>query len=92
MLTQLQEKSAASKDTRTWSDVITKYPQVRQQLYSSRKLFMLSAEGASNQMPYHQSLVRLSRRTWSQEDSVTLLNLIINFLNDDFGEEKGATP
>ena len=85
MITQLKEKSALSNDQRSWKELMQEYPQVRGMLYSSRRLFKESAEGCSHAyIPWHSSLVSLTKRQWTKEEAVTLIELMLYFLNDDF--------
>jgi len=84
MLKLLREKSRDSSDERPWRDIINDYPEVRELLYTSLPLFRRAAEGASEGMPWHISLLRLYSRSWKKTESEVIIQLTLDFLNEAY--------
>ncbi len=84
LILRLKLKSQESEDKRTWKEVIKDYGQVRQLLYTTERLMKESARGSVDERPWHVSLVKLSKQRWEPAESEVIIQLILNFLNDDF--------
>ena len=86
MLKRLLTKSQASKDRRSWREVMEDHPQVRELLYTSKKLMLQAASGASEVPPriWHKSLLSLLKETWNEVEAKAVATLVAGFLNNDF--------
>ena len=86
MLKQLLTKSQTTKDKRSWREVMEDYPQVRELLYTSKKLMLQAASGASEVPPriWHKSLLSLLKETWNEAEANAVATLVAGFLNGDF--------
>ena len=85
MIQQLRSKSSTSQDSRTFREVIERYPKVRELLYTSERLMKEAAKGAmEHPKPWHVQLLRLTTRRWEPKESVSIIELILGFLNDDY--------
>jgi len=84
----VREAGAGKEDKRQWRDIMKERPDVREMLYSTRKLFLRSASGAGEEKTWRESLIgMLTFRDWSTKEQEVLQQLILLALNEEHEQE-----